>query len=307
MGLEVISLTPAQALGIPVALIGSIFLAVGAVFQQHGVAKVQDRAAVAAPRSGLGMGHLLALAGRPSWLIGTLMLGLAIVCQLFSLYLAPLTVVQPLGAIALVITAIITARITDTKLSAASIRAIVYCVGGVGLFVAVAALTTTTVPITAAQLGIVVIILVCVLIVLGLAFVLFRHRLTRMFYVLAAGVLFGFVATLAKVLITRIQTIIHGGLHFTPADWLTIACLFGLVAAAILGTYFVQTAYSSGSPDLVVAGLTVIDPLVGVTIGIVVLGEATSAPLWAGMVFIIAGLIAIYGVVQLSRQLPQLG
>jgi len=307
MGLEVISLTPAQALGIPVALIGSIFLATGSVFQQHGVAKVHARATTARQRSGLGLGQLLALARRPSWLIGTLMLGLAIVFQLFSLYLAPLTVVQPLGALALVIAAIITARITKTKLGAASVRAIVFCVGGVGLFVAVAALTTTTVPITDAQLGIVVIILVCILIVLGLAFVLLRRRFTRIFYVAAAGVLFGFVATLAKVLITRIQTIIHGGFHLTPADWLTVACLLGLATAGILGTYFVQTAYSSGSPELVVAGLTVIDPLVGVTIGIVVLGEATTAPLWAGAVFVIAGLIAVYGVIQLSRQQPKPG
>lgn len=308
MSFEVISLTPVQALGIPVALVGSIFLAVGAEFQQHGVAKVHGQetatVTVTAQRSGLGMGQLLALARRPSWLIGTLILGVAIVFQLFSLYLAPLTVVQPLGALALVITAITTARITKTKLSAASIRAIIYCVGGVGLFVTVAALTTTTVPITDAQLGIVVIILVSVLIALGLGFVFLRNRFTRIFYVAAAGVLFGFVATLAKVLITRIQTIIRGGIHLTPADVLTIACLLGLVAAAILGTYFVQTAYSSGSPELVVAGLTVIDPLVGVTIGIVVLHEATSAPLWAVVVFIIAGLIAIFGVIQLSRQQP---
>ncbi|GAB3120634.1 DMT family protein [Glaciibacter psychrotolerans] len=307
MSLDVISLTPVQALGIPVALVGSLFLAAGAEFQQHGVAKVHNRATGAPQRSGLALGQLLALARRPSWLIGTLMLGLAIVFQLFSLYLAPLTVVQPLGALALVITAVITARITKTPLSATSIRAIVYCVGGVGLFVAVAALTTTTVPITDAQLGIVVIILASILVALGLAFVLIRTRFTRMFYVVAAGVLFGFVATLAKVLITRVQTIIHGGLHLTPADWLTVACLLGLVTAGILGTYFVQIAYSSGSPELVVAGLTVIDPLVGVTIGIVVLGEATSAPLWAGAVFVIAGLIAVYGVVQLSRQHPQPG
>jgi drug/metabolite transporter (DMT)-like permease len=67
----------------------------------------------------------------------------------------------------------------------------------------------------------------------------------------------------------------------------------------------VQTAYSSGPPDLVVAGLTVIDPLVGVTIGIVVLGEAQGAPLWAGIVFVVSGALAIYGVFQLSKYHPQ--
>jgi drug/metabolite transporter (DMT)-like permease len=306
MSLDVvpISLTPQQALGIPVALVGAIFLAVGAQFQQHGVAKV-DAATGTGQRSGLAIRQLLALARRPSWLIGTLLLGLAIVFQLFSLYLAPLTVVQPLGALALVITAVINARVTKTKLNAASLRAIALCVGGIALFVTVAALTTTTVPITDAQLGIVLIILVSVLAVLGVLFGVLRHRLTRIFYVVGAGILFGFVATLAKVLITRIQTIVQGGFHLSPADGLTILCLLGLAAAGLLGSYFVQTAYSSGSPEVVVAGLTVIDPVVGVTIGIVVLGEASSAPLWAGFVFVIAGVLAVLGVILLSRQRPQ--
>jgi Cation transport ATPase len=304
MGVTLISLTPAQALGIPVALFGAVFLAAGAALQQHGVAKAG--AGTNHRRTGsLGFGQLIALMHRPSWLLGTLMLALAIVFQLFSLYLAPLTVVQPLGAIALVITALITGRTTKTRLKAASIRAIVCCVGGVGLFVTIAALTTTTVPITDAQLLIVLIILVVVLAALGLGFSLLRRRFGRMFYVIGAGALFGFVATLAKTLITRIQTIVNDHFHLTTADWLTIVCLIGLITAAILGTYFVQTAYSTGSPDLVVAGLTVIDPLVGVTIGIVVLGEAATAPLWAGLVFAVAGAIAIYGVIRLARQQPR--
>jgi hypothetical protein len=309
VSIVVVSLTPAQSLGIPVALVGSVFLAVGAELQQHGVTKAGEAAAShgrSDPRSsGLGWGQLTALARRPSWLIGTLMLGLSTVFQLFSLYLAPLTVVQPLGAIALVVTALITARLTRIRLKLPAIRAILYCIGGVGLFVAVAALTTTTIPIAAAQLLIVAIILAAVLLLFGLGFVLFRARFTRLFYIAGAGVLFGFVATLAKVLITRVQTIIDNGLRLSPADWLTIVCLAGFIAAAVLGSYFVQIAYASGSPELVVAGLTVIDPLVGVSIGIIVLGEAAGAPLWADIVFFIAGALAVYGVIQLSRHQPQ--
>src|SRR5665648_155542 len=93
----------------------------------------------------------------------------------------------------------------------------------------------------------------------------------RLFYVVGAGMLFGFVATLAKVVITRVQTILQTGFHVVFADWLTVVCFVGLVAAALLGSYFVQTAYSTGSPSVVVAGITVTDPLVGGPIGIVVL------------------------------------
>lgn len=65
----------------------------------------------------------MALVRRPTWLLGTLCLGLAVVLQLFSLYLAPLTVVQPLGALALVITALVNARVTKVGLDGAAIRA----------------------------------------------------------------------------------------------------------------------------------------------------------------------------------------
>ncbi|MBI4898860.1 MAG: DMT family transporter [Actinobacteria bacterium] len=297
-----ISLTPAQALGIPVALIAAVLLAIGSQLQQHGVTVIGSRSG--GHKAGLRVGQLLALARRPSWLLGTLLLGLAIVCQLFSLYLAPLTVVQPLGAVALVITVLVNARVTHERLDAASIHAVLLCVGGVGVFVGIAAVTTTTVPIQATQLVIVVAILAVVLASFGIGFALMRKRLPRLFYVVGAGMLFGFVATLAKVLIARVQTIVENGFHVEPADWLTVVCFVGLVGAALLGSYFVQTSYSTGSPSMVVAGLTVIDPLVGVTIGIVVLGEAATAPWWAIIVFALAGLAAVWGVYRLSLSSP---
>jgi drug/metabolite transporter (DMT)-like permease len=307
---DVISLTPAQALGIPVALIGSVFLAIGAQLQHRGVGQVEQAKSEDGTHghssSGLSLSQLLALARRPPWVIGTLMLGLAIVLQLTSLYLAPLTVVQPLGAVALVITAIVNARVTKSRLDRASVRAIVFCVVGVGLFVTIAALTTASRPILDAQLTIVLIVLGSVLAILIVFFIFGRRRFTATSYNVAAGVLFGFVATLAKVVIDRVHTLFEFGFHLMPADWLTIVCVLALIVAALSGSYFVQTAYASGPPDLVVAGLTVIDPMVGVTIGIVVLGEAAGAPLWAVFAFVIAGAIAIFGVFQLARHHPQI-
>jgi drug/metabolite transporter (DMT)-like permease len=304
--LHLVTLTPTAALGIPIAIVGSIFLALGAQFQHRGVGKV-DAATAPEDRAGLNIRQLISLARRPSWLIGTLLLGLAIVLQLWSLFLAPLTVVQPLGAIALVITSIVNARVSHTKLDRPSIRAIAFCVGGIGIFVTIAAMTTTSVPLHDTQLIVVLIILGVVLVTAALVFAFFRKKFTTIFYIVGAGILFGFVATLAKVDIDRVHTIVQNGFHLQPGDGLTIVCLFGLILAALLGSYFVQTAYSSGPPDLVVAGLTVIDPLVGVTIGIVVLGEASQAPLWAAGVFVVAGAIAIYGVFQLSKHRPPNG
>jgi len=295
---ESVSLTPDQYIGIPIALFGAILISIGTQLQHTGVARV---GAQADTKAGLSIRQLLALIAQPLWVFGTLMMGIAILFQLTSLAFAPLIVVQPLGAIALVVTALVNARQSGVRLTSKAVRAIVLCVGGVGLFVTIAAFTAKSSPITELQLRIVLIILAVVLIGFAVAFALLRKHFTPLFYVVGAGVLFGFVATLAKVVIDRIKTISFAGFQLAPEDVLTVLCLVGLLVAALLGSYFVQSAYSNGPPDLVVAGLTVIDPLVAIAIGITVLGEAAHAPLWAIFAFVVAGAIAIYGVLLLAK------
>ncbi len=295
-------LDPAKALqsvsivGIAIALVGGVFLALGAQFQHRGVKRVEEKYG-SQHKSGLSPHQLLRLFASPWWVLGTAMLGLAILCQLTSLGFAPLIVVQPLGVVALVITAIVNSRVSKVELSGAAIRAIIFCVGGVAVFVTAAALVATEYPIDDRALLIVLSILVIVLFLLGIAFGLFRKHFRAIFYVISAGVLYGFVATLAKVVINRVLT--------RQFDWLTIVGVIALIAAAALGAYFVQTAYSVGSPDLVIAGLTVVDPLVAVIIGITVLGEAANAPIWILFVWLAAAAVAVYGVFQLSRHHPQ--
>lgn len=294
-----------SGLGIALAVVAAVFLAIGTQFQHRGVALVGERSG-GAGQTGLSIRQLRSLLARPSWVIGTVLLGLAIVLQLSSLTFAPLTVVQPLGAIALVVTAIVNSRVSRVPLDKVSIRAILICVLGVAVFVTIAAFVAEEHPITATQLSIVLITLVVVLAVFTTLFVVMRKSKPRpIFYVIAAGVLFGFIVTLAKVVIGRIKTIALTDLEFDSADILTLLCIIGLIAASLLGTYFVQTAHSSNPPDIVVAGLTVIDPIVAVSIGIIVLGEAADAPLWAGFAFVAAGAAAIWGVISLSRHHPQ--
>ena len=293
---EQIALDPTQFIGIPLALIGAVFLSLGAQFQHRGVTKVEAHTRDSLG-TGLGLNQLWLLLSRPSWVIGTLMLGLAIVFQLSSLYFAPIIVVQPLGAIALVITSILNSRVNKVKLNSKSITAIVMCVGGVFLFVGVAAFTAVDKPVTERQLIVILSLLALVLVAAGLAFWFFRSRIRAVFYVIMAGVLYGFVATLAKVVIGRVQQ--------GEFEWLTFSCVIGLLLATALGAYFVQNAYASGPPDLVIAGLTVVDPIVAVLIGIVVLGEASQAGIFANVTFVIAGAIAVWGVFLLARNHPQ--
>jgi hypothetical protein len=290
-----ISLTPMQAVGIPVAIVGAIFLSVGTQFQHRGVGHFQGGDQRGAH---LGGPAILRMLREPAWIVGTLLLGLAVLLQLGALALAPLIVVQPLGAVALVVTAILNSRLARIQLDHRTIRAITLCLLGIGIFVTVAAIFAVERPINDRQLLTVLSLLVVALVGVGVVWWYFRKRANAIFYIIAAGVLYGFVVTLSKVVINRI---ISG-----QFEWLTIVCAVALLVALLVGSYAVQLAHASGPPDLVIAGLTVVDPLVAVLIGVTVLGEASATPPWAIIVFAGAGALAVSGVFSLARHHPQI-
>jgi hypothetical protein len=67
----------------------------------------------------------------------------------------------------------------------------------------------------------------------------------------------------------------------------------------------VQNAYATGPPDLVIAGLTVIDPMVAVGIGIVILGEAAEASMDTILTFLGSAAVAVLGVYLMEKVHPQ--
>ncbi|MEO8094742.1 MAG: DMT family transporter, partial [Pseudolysinimonas sp.] len=184
-------------IGIVIALIGGVFLALGAQFQHRGVELVEAKHG-SGHKAGLSVRQLVRLASNRWWLGGSVMLGLAILMQLTSLGFAPLIVVQPLGVVALVITAIVNARVSKVKLKGAAIRAILFCVFGIAIFVTFAAIFARETVVERLQLIVILIVLGVVLVALAVAFMYFRKRgAGAIFYILSAGVLYGFVATLA--------------------------------------------------------------------------------------------------------------
>jgi uncharacterized membrane protein len=121
-------------------------------------------------------------------------------------------------------------------------------------------------------------------------------------WVLLGGVYSAFVASLGKTVILRVQSAFNSGpLQWDLANLLTIACILGIGIAGGLSIYFVQRAHTANRPDVVVAGLTVVDPAVAVLLGITIFGEASTAPLWAMLALIAAGAVAIGGVFALAR------
>lgn len=283
-----------RAIAIILSVLAAVGLAFGAQLQNDSV------------RSGLKtegqfklkFSELIGLTRRPRWLLGSLFLFIAVILQLAALTLAPLIVVQPIGAVALVLTSILNARVNNVQLGLKTFFAIAITMAGIASFVVAAARVAQEVEMTDEKLLQVLGVLVLMLMLFALLFVSLGEQAKALNYIFGAGVLYGFVATLAKVVIQRL---IQGDL-----DLLTAVAFVALVFAAMLGGWFVQNAYTSGPPDLVIAGLTVIDPMIAVGIGIVILGEAAGASTDTVLAFVAASLVAVSGVYLLEKTHPQL-
>jgi drug/metabolite transporter (DMT)-like permease len=286
-----------RAIAIILSLLAAVALAFGAQFQNDSIEKDVDK--VKGEKRGVGLRNILGLLRNPRWLGGMSFLVLGALCQIAALTMAPLIVVQPIGALALVITALLNARSTKTPITKATWVAISLCTGGIATFVSLATgIAQDQSELSDGNLYVILAILAFLLAVLGTVFLVQRQRMNALTFILGAGLLYGLLATLVKSVIQRIQQS-----HF---DWLTVVCLVAALLAMGLGGWFVQNAYASGPPDLVIAGLTVIDPMVAVTIGIIVLGEASSASPVISAIFAASGATAALGVWLLSRVHPEL-
>jgi len=208
----------ARVAAISLAALGAFAMAFGAQFQNDAVGHHQKtQRQKSGLKSMLDLRQLIGVMKRPRWLVGTLLLGGATLLQLTALGLAPLIVVQPVGVIALVITSLLNARINKSKLNRGTLVAIAFCTVGIAGFVVSASLVATEPQFNDDKLRQVLGLLVGILIIFALAFLRYGKRFNALTYIVGTGVLYGFVATLAKVVITRIEQA-----HF---EWLTVFAL----------------------------------------------------------------------------------
>lgn len=303
-GVELVAYGPGvdlRVIAIVLAVLAAVALAFGAQFQNNAVSSGPNKKKTNGAEKGRGslsIKQLASLLIKPQWLSGTAFMVVGIGLQLAALSLAPLIVVQPVGAIALVITSLLNARVTKTRLNRGTIIAISLCTLGIAAFVAMASGVANETVLNDDRLREVLSVLGVILVAFTVLFFTVGKHAKALTYVIGAGVLYGFVATLAKVVIQRI--------YQSQFEWLTVFCLIALIGAVALGSWFVQNAYASGPPDLVIAGLTVIDPLVAVSIGIVILGEATAASWPVAVGFGLSAVLAVIGVYLLSKVHPEL-
>lgn len=281
-------------LAVACAVAGAFFLAFGA--QRQGSAVQSNTGGLS-----LGSSGFFRLLRNPRWVLGLVLLGAGMVLNVVALTLGTLTVIQPIGAIALVITTVVNSRDQGIRINRPTVMAIVACVSGSALFVLLAVnVVRENTHVTSQEELTVVMLLAVVVLIFGGSLIMFRHKLKAFFYILGAGVLFGFVAVLTRIISKQFFDPNHH--YLLNVEWYSV---IAIAVAGGLGSWFVQNAYSSGPPDLVIAGLTVIDPIIGIAIGITILSELRpDVPPVIAISMAGAALLAIVGVIALSRHHP---
>ncbi|MDN5585382.1 MAG: multidrug transporter [Brevibacterium sp.] len=274
---------------IALAVLAAVALAYGALYQHEAVAGQNDS------HNGLSWAHFKELLSNRKWLIGLIITGLGTAGNVVALALAPVMVVQPIGAFSLIVSVLLGIRHRGLKVNRRLVQAVVWCTVGVTIFVALSATTART-EVHLGSDAMPLVWITAVVVFIGLSIMLFFRHAPQLVLITAAGLLFACVATNTHLVSVQL---LRAGLD--QVTWLNV---IGLVAATAIGSWFVQNAYAAGPPEMVIAGLTVVDPIGAVILGSIVLGEAASAPVWLLVIITATGLVACLGVVVLSRYHP---
>jgi drug/metabolite transporter (DMT)-like permease len=276
-------------LAIVLAVMGAGLSAVGVQLQAAGVRDESrdDRLKLR------GIGRLVQ---NPRWLLGLTVLSGCAGLQILALALAPVTVVAPIVVLALPVIVVLNARATGSRLDPLASVAVIASTGGVGSFVGLAASTVNPVEFdeeAVLRAGQYVAAAVIVFGVIGAL----RQGITRCVALASGtGAAYGLVSVLVRDVTFSIQ---HGGI-----DEVSPLSAAGLVIAFGAGSWFLQLAYASGPPDVVVGCQTVLSPLVATGLGIGVLDETVDAGGWRGTGMAVAATVAIVGVAVLARRHP---
>ncbi|MGW3413789.1 glycosyltransferase [Streptomyces sp. NPDC000888] len=273
-------------LAIVLSLLNACCYAAGARLQYDAIHQVSPEKPTA----------LSAVVRRPRWLAGLALLGAGTTLHIMSLRLAPVTVVQPLGVGAVVLSVLWGLRVRRTGLDRATGLALAAIVVGTGTFAVIASgATVATSVTTTAQFQAGALVLLIVTCCAGLSNVL-PGQGRCVARAVGAGSAYGCMSVLLRA----------AGEEFTSSGVSGALCgtLAGLGLAALAGFWLTQGAQAAGPPEVTVACLTLVDPFVAVVIGVGLLGEAPGlAPATVGTA-LACWALALTGVLHITRSTP---
>ncbi|GMA42267.1 hypothetical protein [Mobilicoccus caccae] len=291
------------ALAVVLATIAAAVFAIGASLQSNAVGRAVDaeqgpgdRAHIQGVVGGRAMASLLR---NPTWLasVGIIVVGGCL--HAVGLALAPISIVQPIGVLAIPFAVLIAARKHRQRPPASVMMAVTVTMLAVLAFVLAAAsdgknaerIDALEVAWSAVGIG----VIAAVLALLGSV----GPRWVRCVAWASAGaVVYGLASALLR---TDTMLIAQGGLM----NWHVLAYTTAVIAAFAVGGWLIQHAHANGPPAVVLGSLTVVDPIVAVLFGIGFLGEGAHLAPTHIAVMAFSAVVAAIGVVLLARHHPE--
>ena len=246
------------AVPVAAAMCGALVYGVTGVLQQRAARRVEGRGQ---------LGLIRGLLSQPLWLLASIGSVVGFALQGVALGSGPIVLVQPLLVSGVLFAALTGFLLSHRPVDWPLMGSLVLTAGGLAAFLLVArpaAGTDTLALDDVLPLATTLFVLLLACIVMALR----THGLARsLSFALASGIAYGVTAAVAKVTIGAFES---GGLSAGLSDW----SLWALVVLGPLGFLLNQNAFHEGawvSPPLAV--ITVTDPLVGIGIGVLWLGE----------------------------------
>ncbi len=283
-------------LAIAIVVCSSVAYAGGSTMQHVAVGRLVDPDA---DNRAMGLRQLWRLIRTPLWLLGLFTIFIGASAHIFALMLAPVTVVQPVGILAVPWAVLMSARLHRHTITRAMWLAVGMTVAGIVVFTLLAASAAshfTVLDPVAIAIGCTVVCLIGA----GLGLLGWKGPVQARCLMWASGGSFFYGLSAGMVKATS-EVIRHNDFHGMPVFWLVVPFL---VLSYGIGGFMVQQALANGPAEITVGSMTTTDPIVAVMFGLVVLGEGVRITPLTGVGMALAGVIAVCGVVLLSRHHP---
>lgn len=283
-------------LAILIVVCSSFAYAGGSTLQHLAVGDTVDHSAENRTMSGAQLWRLIR---KPRWLLGLFIIFLGASAHIVGLMLAPVTVVQPVGILAVPWSVMLAAKIHGHRVNRQMIGAIVATIGGIVLFTLMSASSAarhTRIELSMILIGCLITMAV------GATFGLIGARGPAawrcLMWASGGSFFYGLSAAMVK---TTSEIVRQGDFAGKPIFWIVLPFL---IASYGVGGWMVQQGLANGPAEVTVGSMTTTDPIVGVLFGLIILGEGAEINALQGAVMVVGAICAIGGVVLLSKYHP---
>ena len=284
-------------LAIPIMVLASLFFATGATLQHTVIGRLVDHTA---DNKTMNKRQLFAMLRNPKWLGALLVVVCGFSLHVTAITMAPVTVIQPLGILAVPWSILMASRIHGHRITGRMWAAVGITLLGIVMFTSMAAANAApdhnTHPDAVLRGSLVVYALggfFALLAVRG------RSALWRSLWWATGG---SFLFGLSSAQIKAISVMMRGP-GFVGSTWFYVMLVIFLATLAT-GGLMIQQGYACGPAEVVVGSMDTTDPIVGVSFGLILLGEGVRIDAPEAAFMALAAVIAVSGVVMLLKAHP---